>query len=387
MSKRVFLFVIDGFGVGETEDAKDFGDVGSNTFLNITKKTNIVIPTLNQMGLSNIDGLNLDKTSNILGAFGKLREKSKGKDTTTGHFELMGIINKNGMPTFSTGFPKEVIDKLELIFNNKILGNCVASGTQIIQDYGDEHCKTGSPIIYTSSDSVLQVACHIDKVPLEQLYNYCQQIRDVMIGKFAIGRVIARPFTTVNGKYERLNNDRKDFSLIPNKNNTMQKLYDAKKDVISVGKISDIFAHQSITKDYPSHNNTDAFRDVDKLININFNGLAFINLVDTDMVYGHRNDYIGYAKCLENIDSYLSNFISQMRKDDILIVTGDHGNDPTTPSTDHSREFTPVLIYGNNVKSNINLGTLDGFDQVGCFIEDYLLQNKKSLIGDKVWKK
>ncbi|MGN1212746.1 MAG: phosphopentomutase [Christensenellales bacterium] len=387
MKKRVFLFVIDGFGVGASEDAKDFGDVGSNTFENINKKTPLNLPTLTKLGIKNIDGLHFNKQQQTIGAYGKLRELSNGKDTTTGHFELMGIIRKNSMPTFPNGFPKPVVDKLEKIFGKKILGNCVASGTEIIEKYGDEHLKTGSPIVYTSADSVLQIACHENVMPPEKLYDYCQKVRDVMSGKYAVGRVIARPFTTLDGKLERLNNLRKDFSLIPDKNNTMKKLFDAKKDVIAVGKISDIFAHQSITKDYPSHNNSDALKDVDKISKLDFEGLVFINLVDTDMLYGHRNDYVGYAQCLENTDNYLSKFITKLNDDDILIVTGDHGNDPTTTSSDHSREYTPILIYGKNIKPNVNLGTVTGFNEIGNFIEDYLLNNTNSLIGEKIWKK
>lgn len=387
MNKRVFLIVLDGFGIGAADDAADFGDVGSNTFENINKKVPLNLPTLTKLGLKNIDGLNFDKYNNVIGSYAKLREISKGKDTTTGHFEFVGIVSKQGMPLFPNGFPKPVVDKLEEMFGKKILGNCVASGTKIIEELGDEHIKTGRPIVYTSADSVLQIACHTDVVSLQQLYDYCQKAREFMSGEYAVGRVIARPFATIDGKYTRLNNDRKDFALVPDKNNTMQRLCDAGFDVVSVGKISDIFAKQSITADYPSHNNAEALRDLDIIKNIDYNGLIFVNLVDTDMLYGHRNDYAGYANCLENTDKYLSKFITELKDNDVLIITGDHGNDPTTSSTDHSREFTPLLVYGKNIKQNVNLGTLDGFNNIGNFIEDYLMGNQKSLIGEKVWKK
>lgn len=385
MRKRVFLFVIDGLGVGASEDAHLFNDQNSNTFLNTynTKKMNI--PTLSKLGIKNIDGLNLDKESQCLGCYAKIREQSAGKDTTTGHFEMMGIISKQPMPTFPNGFPKEVVDNLQQIFGTKILGNCVASGTKIISELGDEHIKTGYPIIYTSADSVLQVACHVDVMPLEKLYNYCEKIREKMTGNYSVGRVIARPFCGTSQNYQRLNNERKDFSVIPNQNNTMKHLFDAKKSVIAVGKISDIFAHQSITDDYPSHNNTEALASTQQIQNKDFEGLVFINLVDTDMLYGHRNDAIGYANCLENIDKFLANFVINLKQNDLLIVTGDHGNDPTTTSSDHSREFVPLLVYGTNVMQNKNLGTLNGFNNIGELIEDFLL-NKKSKIGEHIWK-
>ena len=386
MKKRVFLFVLDGFGVGASEDADDFGDTGSNTFENVDEAIHLQIPTMTKLGLKNIDGLNFPLYPKPIGCYGKLRELSRGKDTTTGHFEMMGIISEKPMPTFPNGFPEEIIQKLESAFGTKVLGNRVASGTQIIEELGDEHCATGYPIVYTSADSVLQIATHTDVVSLAKLYYYCEKAREVMQGDFAVGRVIARPFHTENGKYVRLNNDRRDFSLIPDKNNTMQHLYDAKIDVVAVGKINDIFAGQAITKKYENHNNKDAFEATKAIQNQLESGFVFINLVDTDMLYGHRNDAGGYANCLEDADNHFTDFINNMRSDDIFILTGDHGNDPTTISTDHSREFVPVVIYGQNVKQGVNLGTITGFNQIGEFIESYFL-DKTSLIGEKVWKK
>ena len=386
MEKRVFLFVLDGFGVGASEDANKFGDEGSNTLENVNAQIPLNIPTLKKLGLTSIDGLHFPKESAILGAYGKMREQSIGKDTTTGHFEMMGLVTKTPRPTFPNGFPDEVVEKLEQAFGTKILGNVVASGTQIIQDLGEEHLKTGYPIVYTSADSVLQIACHTDVVPLEKLYDYCKKAREIMNGKYAVGRVIARPFMGTINHFERINEGRRDYSVIPDKNNTMEHLIEAKKDVIAVGKISDIFAGKSFSQNYQSHNNKDALNSTQEILNKHFEGLCFINLVDTDMLYGHRNNVPGYAKSLEDTDQFLSKFIPEMKPDDVLMLTGDHGNDPTTPLTDHSREFTPILIYGKNVNQNVNLGILNGFYNIGQLVEEYLL-GKPTEIGEKVWKK
>lgn len=385
MGKRIFLFVLDGFGVGESDDAAMFNDTGSNTFQNVNSQIHLKMPTLTKLGLKNIDGLRFEKQNYVLGAYGKLRELSRGKDTTTGHFEMMGIISKQPMPTYPNAFPDYIIKQLEEAFGTKILGNKVASGTEIIKELGDEHIKTGYPIVYTSADSVLQIAAHTDIVPLEKLYEYCTKARSIMTGKDAVGRVIARPFFGGSGNYVRFNDGRRDFSVIPDKNNTMQRLYDAGIKVVSVGKISEIFANQAITEKYVNHNNKDAM-DASRNIQQNLDeGFVFINFVDTDMLYGHRNDVVGYAKSLEETDKFITEFVQNMKDDDILIVTGDHGNDPTTPSTDHSREYAPIVIYGKMVKQNVNLGTLDGFDNIGKFIEDYFL-NKSSKVGELVWK-
>ena len=385
MNKRVFLIVLDGFGVGESEDADRFGDVGSNTFKNVYLKVKPNLPILSKLGIKNIDGLDLPKQNNIIGNFGKLREVSAGKDTTTGHFEMMGIVNKKPMPTFPNAFPQKLIEKLEKSFNTKIIGNKVASGTEIIKNYGEEHLKTGYPIVYTSADSVLQIAAHINAVKIEKLYEYCQKAREIMKDDWAVGRVIARPFEG-EWPFVRINEKRKDFSLIPDKNNTMQRLHSSGIKVYTVGKISEIFAHQSIFKDYLNHNNKDAITACFRLLNEMDSGFAFVNFVDTDMLYGHRNDVLGYAKSLEQTDVFLGEFISHMQENDILIITGDHGNDPTTLSTDHSREFTPLLIYGKNLPHGKNFGTLNGFFQIGEYVEEYLLDNRKSKIGDVLWR-
>ena len=370
MRKRVFLIVIDGFGVGEAPDSYKYNDEGSNTFLNVYNQTKMELPNLYKLGLKNIDGLKLEKPDNPIGVYAKLQEKSAGKDTTTGHFEMMEIISEKPGPTFPNGFPKEIVDKLEEAFGVKIIGNKVASGTGILEEYGDEHLKTKMPIIYTSADSVLQIATHTDVYSFDELYEMCEKAREIMQGEYAVGRVIARPFhTNENGEFERLGKNRKDFSLSPKKPNTMSKLVENGFDVISVGKISDIFNHESITKDYPSHTNEDAMNDVkNEIIKLDFNGLCFVNLVDTDMLYGHRNDVIGYSECLKQFDKDIPYLIENLRDEDYLIITGDHGNDPTTPSTDHSREYTPFILFNKKLSSK-NLGILQGFDSIGKYID------------------
>ena len=370
MEKRIFLIVLDGFGVGEAPDAQKYGDEGSNTFLNMHKQVKLDIPWLTKLGLKNIDGINLKfSTEDLIGSYGKLEELSAGKDTTTGHFEMMDIISKNPMPTYPNGFPKEVVEKLEQAFGTKIMFNKAGSGTDIINQCGDEHIRTKRPIVYTSADSVLQIATHTDVYSLNELYAMCEKAREIMSGKHAVGRVIARPFyTNKNGEYERLNGDRKDYALKPPVPNTMQRLYDNGFDVIAVGKIEDIFKGENITKSYANHTNKDSLKILKQLSKQKFNGLCFVNLVDTDMLYGHRNDVKGYAKCVEEVDKILPEIIDNLNSQDYLIITGDHGNDPTTASNDHSREYTPLLIYSKKQKVT-NLGTLKGFNNIGKFIE------------------
>ena len=383
MDKRIFLLVIDGFGVGEAPDASKYGDEGSNTFKNLFIKTNMNIPNLKGLGLTQIDGLNLGKHDGVKGAYGRLQELSMGKDTTTGHFEMMDIITNKPMPTFADGFSTKMVKVMEDIFGNKILGNKVASGTRIIEELGQEHLKTKCPIVYTSADSVLQVATHLDIVNLNQLYEYCIKLRQAFPD---IGRIIARPFlTNSNGNFERFNDGRKDFGLIPPLPNTMSRLKNNGNDVIAVGKIEDIFAGQDITKSYVNHNNQESLQVVQKLSSTNFNGLCFVNLVDTDMMYGHRNDVNGYAKCIEDIDLFLPQLLTNLKEQDYVIITADHGCDPTTSSTDHSREYVPLLIYSKSIDVPVNLGTLMGFNQIGKFIEYQFGINDQSKV-DKIIK-
>lgn len=384
MEQRVFLLVIDGFGVGETPDADKYNDKGSNTFLNLynTKKMNI--PCLTSLGLKNIDGINLQQDmTNVIGSFGKLEELSLGKDTTTGHFEMMDIITTKKAPTYPNGFPQEVINALEKAWGVGIIANCAGSGTELVKQYGNEHVKTKKPIVYTSADSVLQIATHTDVYPLEKLYQMCEIARKIMVGKHAIGRVIARPFfTNSNGEFERLNTGRKDYSLMPPKPNTMSRLFDNHYDIVAVGKIEDIFNHQSITKSFVNHTNPESLEVLKILSTQQFNGLCFVNLVDTDMLYGHRNDMDGYAKALEQLDSTLPFVINNLNEQDYLIITGDHGCDPTTPSSDHSREYTPLLVYSKAIKTPKNFGMLKGFNNIGKFIEKLFNLNDNSQIYD-----
>ena len=387
MEKRIFLLVIDGFGVGASPDANKYGDEGSNTFLNVYNKRHLNLPNLTKLGLKDIDGIKLKHSQKVEGVYARLQEKSAGKDTTTGHFEMMRIISKIAMPTYPHGFPKEVIEQLEKAWGVEILGNCVASGTEIVKQLGQEHLNTKKPIVYTSADSVLQVATHTDIYPLEKLYDMCQKAREIMHGENAVGRIIARPFKTVDGHFERINTARRDFALSPSKPNTMSKLVENGFDVIGVGKIGDIFNHENLTETYENHTNLESLEVTKTLSKKRFNGLCFVNLVDTDMLFGHRNDIEGYAQSLEATDKVLGEILPNLNEQDYLIITGDHGNDPTTPSTVHSREYTPLLMYSKSFVKTLNLGTLNGFDSIGSFIEKVLGLETDSKVFNEIFVK
>lgn len=379
---KVILIVIDSFGIGAMPDADKFGDAGSNTYLNIFEKTNINLPNLISLGLNNIDGINLNNTATI-GSYARLKELTFAKDTTAGHYEICGLILEKPYPTFPNGFPKKLIEKLEQELNIEFLGNEVASGTEIIKRLGENHLKTKKPIIYTSADSVLQIATHTDVYSLEKLYEMCQKIREICTvdSDFNIGRVIARPFATnSNGEFYRLEN-RKDFSLSPPCKTLLDKLSQNKLDTICIGKIEDIFCFRGISESYHTKNNQEGLAEIIKHTKRrNINGIIFANLNDTDMLYGHRNDYVGYSKALKEIDDNIPEIISSMTNDDILLITADHGCDPTTPSTDHSREYTPLLVFSKNLKSNINLGTIEGFNIINNSILDlYNIENHDSI--------
>lgn len=385
--KRVFLLVIDGFGVGASPDSKLYGDEGSNTFLNLYRKEKMDLPNLTMLGLKNIDGIELKKDNfGLIGSYGKMQELSVGKDTTTGHFEMMDIISSSTMPTYPNGFPMEIVKELEKEWGIGVLANKTASGTEIIKEFGKEHLETKKPILYTSADSVMQIATHTDVYSIEELYKMCEIARKIMKGENAVGRVIARPFfTNSQGEFERLNTARKDFALSPKRPNSMSKLCENNFDVIAVGKIQDIFNNESITKSYANHTNKDAILVMKKLIKEKFNGLCFVNLVDTDMVYGHRNDTKGYAKSLKELDDFIPEIINNLNNEDFLIITGDHGCDPTTVSSDHSREYTPLLVYSKSLEKSENLGTLQGFNSIGKFIEKlFNLNNENSVVFDKL---
>ncbi|WP_313530332.1 phosphopentomutase [Anaerotignum sp.] len=374
--KRAIIVVLDSVGIGELPDAKDFGDVGSNTLVNIKKaRPQTDLKNMCALGLGNIQGEDihlLGKTDSPKGAFGKMAEKSIGKDTTTGHWEIAGIITAKPFPTFTeTGFPKEVMDAFEQAIGTKTLGNYAASGTEIIKDLGPEHVKTGYPIVYTSADSVFQIAAHEEVISLEKLYDMCLKAREILSGDYGVARVIARPFVGEEGNYTRTKN-RKDFSLEPTGTTLLDLAKEKGLNVTAIGKIEDIFEHRGMTRTDHTTNNNDG---IDKTIfytKEDFEGILFTNLVDTDMIYGHRNDVEGYATALEYFDSKLPEIMAEMKEDDILFITADHGCDPTTPSTDHSREYVPLLVYGKNVKAGVDLGVRKSFADLGQTISDYL---------------
>ena len=375
--KRVAIIVLDSVGIGELPDAAKYGDEGSNTLVNIKKEyADFSVPNMAELGLGNIEGEDiclLGKTDSPKGCYAKMSEASNGKDTTTGHWEISGIVTENPFPTFTeTGFPKEVMDKFEKAIGRKTLGNISASGTAIINELGDEHVKTGYPIIYTSADSVFQIACHEDVIPVDELYKMCETAREILVGDYAVARVIARPFIgNGNGNYTRTER-RKDFSLAPTSETILDMLKAEGKSVVAIGKIEDIFEHRGMTVTDHTTNNHDGIEKTIEYLKKDFEGLLFTNLVDTDMIYGHRNDVKGYAEAVMYFDSKLPEIKSAMKDDDILIITADHGCDPTTPSTDHSREFVPLLVYGKNVKEGVNLGVRKQFSDIAATVAEYL---------------
>ncbi len=379
MSKRVFLIVLDSLGIGETPDSHLFGDSGSNTLNAIRKSKYFNCPNLINLGLFNIDGVG-GGVENPIGCYAKMTEKSKGKDTTIGHWEIAGVVSNTPLPTYPNGFPKEIIEEFEEKTGRKTLCNKPYSGTEVIKDYGEEHIKTGKFIVYTSADSVFQIASHEDIIPIEELYNACEIARGILQGKHGVGRVIARPFI---GKHPFTRTaNRHDYSLKPPKQTMLDLIKDSGLNVLAVGKINDIFAGSGITESYRIKNNLDGINKMIELLKTNFNGICFTNLVDFDAVYGHRNDVDGYAKSLSEFDDKLSEIISLLNEDDLLIITADHGCDPSTPSTDHSREYTPMLALGKNLKQGVNLGVRPTFSDISATVLDYLKVDKKDTCGN-----
>lgn len=373
MNKRVFLIVLDSFGIGEMPDAAKFGDEGSNTLNSISKSSKFHIPNMAKLGIFNIDDVICGKKeTDVIGSFARVLEASNGKDTTIGHWEIAGVESEKPLPVYPNGFPNDLIKKYEELTGKNVVCNKPYSGTEVIKDYGPQHMKTGDLIVYTSADSVFQVAAHEDVVPLEKLYEYCSIARSLLTGEHAVGRVIARPFTTdENGNFKRTIN-RHDYSLKPPKKTVLDYIKAAGKDVIGVGKIYDIFDGEGITEKIKTGTNDIGLRETLKLADRDFDGLCFVNLVDFDSVYGHRNDVDGYANAASEFDLWLNEFMPKLRDDDMLIITADHGCDPATPSTDHSRESVPLLIYGKNIKTNNNLGTVRSFARIGATAADYL---------------
>ena len=388
--KRVFLIVLDSFGVGEMGDSGLYGDEGSNTLYSCFKQKEFSVPNMKKLGLFNIDGVFFgEKEEKPAGAYGRFREKSKGKDTTTGHWEIAGIISEKPFPTYPDGFPDEIIDEFCEKTGRGVLCNKPYSGTKVLEDYGREHLETGKLIVYTSADSVFQIAAHEKLVPPEKLYEYCRIARDILKGDHAVGRVIARPFVGEYPNFSRTSN-RHDFSLVPPSDTVIDILTKNGFDVIPVGKIYDIFAGKGLEKAYPTRSNSHGMELTEEVLAKDFNGLCFTNLVDFDMLYGHRNDALGYAKALTEFDRWLGGFMCKLREDDILMITADHGCDPLTESTDHSREYVPLLVYGEKI-TPVNLGTRDSFADIGKTVEDIFGLSsvisgesfKREIIGEK----
>ena len=369
--KRVFLIVLDSVGIGEMPDAAEYHDEGSNTLLAASRSPYFSMPNMRTLGYFNIDGVHIgEKEANPKGAFARLTEVSKGKDTTIGHWEIAGVISSHPLPTFPNGFPQEIIEEFEQKTGRGVLCNRPYSGTDVIRDYGKEHMETGKLIVYTSADSVFQVAAHEEVVPIEELYRDCQIARKMLTGKNGVGRVIARPFIGEPGNFTRTAG-RHDFSLEPPAVTMLDQLTESGKTVLSVGKIIDIFAERGITDFVRTNGNDDGIDKTLAYMDKDFTGLCFTNLVDYDMLYGHRNDVDGYAKALTHFDERLPELLAKLREDDILMITADHGCDPSTPSTDHSREYTPLLMYGAHITPGKNYGTRGSFADIAATILSY----------------
>ena len=369
--KRVFLMVLDSVGIGEMPDAADFGDEGSNTLAAAATSSYFSMPNMKKLGLFNIEGVTCgEKEADPAGAVARMTEVSKGKDTTIGHWEIAGVISPKPLPTFPEGFPRELLDEFEKETGRKVICNKPYSGTEVIKDYGREHVETGALIVYTSADSVFQIAAHEDVVPIEELYRYCEIARRLCTGRYGVGRVIARPFEG-EWPYKRTS-CRHDYSLVPPKETMLDAICAAGQKVLAVGKINDIFAGQGISGMVRTAGNAEGIDRTIEYLGQDFEGLCFINLVDYDMLYGHRNDVDGYAKALTYFDERLPEILAAMREDDLLMITADHGCDPITPSTDHSREYTPLVIAGARVKAGVNLGTRSSFADTAATILDYL---------------
>lgn len=369
MIKRIFLIVLDSVGIGEMPDADFYGDKGSNTLKSCFKTGKLSTDNMKKLGLFNIDGVDFtEKEASPSGAYARMTEKSKGKDTTIGHWEIGGIISQKALPTYPNGFPEEIIKEFSEKTGRGVLCNLPYSGTDVIRDFGKKHLDSGDLIVYTSADSVFQIAAHEKIVPPEKLYEYCEIAREILQGEHGVGRVIARPFDGEYPDFARTPN-RHDFSLVPPEKTVIDELSQAGYDVIPVGKIYDIFAGKSLKKSNPVKSNKHAMELTEEFAKTDFNGLCFVNLVDFDMIYGHRNDVDGYTKALTQFDNWLGGFMKLLKDEDILMITADHGCDPATESTDHSREYTPLLVYGKKVKP-VNLGTRESFADIGKTISD-----------------
>lgn len=374
-AKRIFIIILDGCGVGELPDAGNYGDLGSNTLGNLSRAVpgGLALPNLGSLGLGNIIEIQgVPPRENALGCWGKMAEVSAGKDSTSGHWELAGLVTEKPFPTYPQGFPPEVLEPFQKAIGRGVLGNKAASGTEIIKELGDEHVRTGKPVVYTSADSVFQIACHQDIVPLETLYHWCQTARKILVGPHAVGRVIARPFVGSSGNYRRVGGNRKDFSVEPPRQILLDLARDSGLQVIGVGKICDLYAGRGLTSCLHSDSNPDGMDKFLETIPQLEKGLLLMNLVEFDMTWGHRNDVPGFHKGLRDFDAWLPKVMSMMEEGDLLLITADHGNDPTTPSTDHSREYVPLLAWGPGLASGKNLGTRGSMADLGATVAEAL---------------
>ena len=371
-NRRIFLIVLDSYGIGALPDAADFGDEGSNTLKTITASKAYDTPNMKKLGLFNIDGVDwMKKEESPAGAYGRMKERSRGKDTTIGHWEIAGVVSPKPLPVYPNGFPEEILEKFREATGREVLCNLPYSGTDVIRDYGEEHMKTGALIVYTSADSVFQIAAHEEIVPVEELYRYCEIAREILCGEHGVGRVIARPFIGEAPNFQRTAN-RHDFSLLPPRDTMLDAILEAGYDTYGIGKIYDIFAGKGIAHTQRIQNNVDGMEKTLEMQEKEFKGLCFVNLVDFDMMYGHRNDIEGYANAATVFDIQLKTFLERMRPEDILMITADHGCDPGFRGTDHSREHTPLLICGEDIKENVNLGTRETFADIAATVLDLL---------------
>ncbi len=383
--RRVFVIVLDSYGIGYLPDAEKFGDVGANTLATIVKSDKYDTPNMKRMGLFNIDGVTCsDGVESPIASYARMAESSMGKDTTIGHWEIAGMISPNPLPTYPNGFPEEVLEPFREQTGRGVLCNLPYSGTDVIRDYGEEHLKTGKLIVYTSADSVFQIAAHEEFVPLEELYRDCRIARNILQGKHGVGRVIARPFVGEPGNFTRTRN-RHDFSLLPPKRTMLVSLQEHGLDTYGVGKINDIFAGQGIMHTVSITSNEDGMEKTFAYMEEDFHGLCFVNLVDFDMMYGHRNDIDGYANAATVFDRQLGQFMEKMKEDDVVILTADHGCDPGFPGTDHSREYTPMIIYGAPVKEGVSLGTRKTFADIAATVLE-MLGIEERLDGTSFWE-
>lgn len=355
MFKRILWIVLDSVGAGASPDAEHYGDTGANTLLHVYKKEQSDLDNMAKMGLFNILGIDYKRDLPVIGVYGKAKQSSAGKDTTTGHWEMTGLHIEKPFPTFPDGFPEELIRQFNQITATDCLGNCVASGTEIIQKFGDEHIRTGYPIVYTSADSVFQIACHEEIYPIEKLYHICREARKILTGKYGVGRVIARPFVGENGNYFRTKN-RQDFSLDPIEDTILDKVKEIGLETYGIGKIEDIFNHRGLTASDHAHGNTECLKATYTTLDRVKEGIIFVNLVDFDMIYGHRRDSLGYSKALEEFDTELGKFMHLVKSDDLILITADHGCDPTFKGTDHTREYVPILAWNKQMKRDIHIG-------------------------------